>query len=388
MALIPSLGLIFLSGLFLGKCAEKLGFPSLVGMILAGMLLAMGGESLLGEEITLISSELRKIALIMILLKAGLTLKWERLQTVGKPAFLMSFLPATMEILACILLAPKLFSLTLLESALLGSVLAAVSPAVVVPRMVSFMDRGIGEGKNMPELILAGASLDDVFVMVLFSAFLSLVEGGVFSASVLLEIPLSMVTGLGLGVFSGKLLSKLSFFQGCTLEQQIILLFGLSCGFFGLETLLPVSGLLAVMALGLSLEFQKKMLVADGFTSLWKAAEVLLFVLVGAEVDIRHGFTVGISGLLLLLCSLLFRCVGVYFATSSPQLGKNERRFAMISYLPKATVQAGIGGIPFAMGLPCGELILTMAVLAILCTAPVGAFLIDRYGETLLEMDK
>lgn len=383
--LLPSLGLIFLLGLLFGKISEKIGLPSLVGLIFTGILLGNSGFSLLGDKINSISSELRQIALVMILLKAGLTLEWSRLKKVGRSAFFLAFLPASFEMFGCILLAPLLFGLTLVESALLGCVLAAVSPAVVVPRMTSFIERGIGSEKQVPELVLAGASLDDVFVVVLFSSFLSLTSGGAFTVSALAEIPISIFTGLFVGIGTGKLLSQGTFFLKLNLEQQILILFGLSCVFFGLEELFYFSPLLAVMSLGLSLTLEDKKPLASGFTSLWKGAEILLFVLVGAEVNLQVGLEYALLGVGLLAFGLTFRSVGVILATSGVKLSKKERVFAIISYLPKATVQAAIGGIPLAMGLDCGTLILTLAVLAILLTAPLGAFLIDGFGEKLLE---
>lgn len=385
MDFLPSLGIIFLSGIFMGNLAKKGNLPPLIGMILAGILLGNSGIGCLGTDILSISPDLRKIALVMILLKAGLTLDSKRLKTVGKPALLLAFLPALMEIFACTLIAPLIFGITKLEALLLGSVLAAVSPAVVVPRMVSFIERKIGAEKKMPEIILAGASLDDVFVMVLFSTFLSMVAGGELKLFMLLEIPLSIATGLFLGVHCGKTLSKLESYKISPLELQILILFALSCGFFGLEHMFPFSALLAVMSLGLSMELFTRDALAAGFTSLWKGAEILLFVLLGAEVNVAAGFSLGFSGLFVLIFGLAFRSLGVCFATKSPTLGKKEQYFAIISYLPKATVQAGIGGLPLAMGLDCGELILTMAVLSILVTAPLGAYLLDKYGEKILE---
>lgn len=384
MALLPSLGMIFLLGLLLGKASEKMGLPPLVGMMLAGVLLGDSVFGLLGEEIKGISPELRQMALILILLKAGLTLQWDRLKTVGRSAFLLSFLPATCEILACTFLAPLIFPVTTMEAALMGCVLAAVSPAVVVPRMVSYMERGIGRESKMPETVLAGASLDDVLVMVLFSAMLSLVQQGSFATSTLMEIPLSILLGVGCGGLCGKMLSTKQF-DHLVKEHQIVTLFAVSCGFYGLEHYLPLSPLLAVMTLGLTLHLPDKVPLANGVTSLWKGAEILLFVLVGSQVSIEASGEFGLMAVVLLLFGLICRSVGVILATSGGKITKKQRLFAVISYLPKATVQAGIGAIPLAMGLSCGELILTVAVLAILITAPLGAFLIDRFGESLLE---
>ncbi len=383
MTLLPSLALVFLLGLILGRIAEKYGLPALVGYLLSGILLGTGGFSLLSQELLDISAELRKIALVMILLKAGLTLEFHRLKQVGKPAFLLAFLPATMEILSCILVAPLFFDLNFWESALLGSVLAAVSPAVVVPRMVSYLERGIGQNHQAPEIVLAGASLDDVFVIVLFTTLVSVVDGGVFQLSMLMEMPISILSALILGVFLGKFLSKWNFYRQSSLEQKILLLLGLSFALLGLEEFLPLSALLTIMIMAMCLEKDSK-LSAD-FTSLWKGAELLLFVLVGAEVQVEYLLFAGGFALIVLGIGLIFRGFGVFLSTSVANLSKKEKLFVTISYLPKATVQAGIGGIPLAMGLPCGELLLTFAVLSIFVTAPLGAFLLDKYGETLLK---
>lgn len=383
MALLPSLGLVLLLGLCFGTLAQKCKLPPLVGLIFTGILLGSSGLSLLGTEIQQLSGDLRKIALVIILLKAGLTLQWQRLKTVGTPALLLAFLPATFEILGITLFAPLLLGISTIEAMLLGTVLAAVSPAVVVPRMVSYMECGTGAKGKMPEIVLAGASLDDVLVMVLFSACLSFVEVGSFQFSLLLDIPLSIVSGLLIGVGCGKLLSKHPYFVAQTLELQLIVLLGFSFGFFGLEHVFPFSALLAIMALGLSLTLPDKTPLAQGCTALWKGAEILLFVLVGAEVQLGSALELGAIALVLLLLGLSIRSVGTFLSTATKT--KKQRLFAVISYLPKATVQAGIGGIPLALGLDCGQLILTMAVLAILITAPLGAYLIDRYGEGLLE---
>lgn len=382
MTFLPSIGAVLLLGFLLGEAARLCKLPPLIGMIFSGILLGDSFLGILGEDFLSLSGDLRKIALILILLKAGLTLQWDRLKSIGTPAFLLAFLPATLEIIGCTLFAPLLFPISSAEALLLGTVLAAVSPAVVVPRMVKFMEQGIGKHGRMPEIILAGASLDDVFVMVLFSSALSLVEVGTLQFSDLLLIPFSILSGLALGVITGFLLSRGSWFQTLPLEGQMIPLFGISCGFFGLEHLFPFSPLLAVMALGLSLQLSSKQALAQGFTSLWKGGEVILFVSVGGVLHLPSALALGLTPLLLLFIGLVFRSVGTFLSTLSKT--KAQQRFAILSYLPKATVQAGIGGIPLAMGLDCGQLILTVAVLAILVTAPLGAWLIDRFGESCL----
>lgn len=386
MSLLPSLGFVLLLGLVLGRVAERCGLPSLVGYLISGILLGQSGFQLLSGDLLDISSELRQIALVMILLKAGLTLQWDRLKKVGKPAFFLSFLPASMEILSCIIIAPLFFPLNFWEAALLGSVLAAVSPAVVVPRMVDYLERGIGAKGQAPEIVLAGASLDDVFVIVLFTSLLSLVGGGELTLGLMMELPISIGLALVLGVLLGKTLTKWRFFQQSSQEQKILLLLGISFFLLGLEKLIPLSALLTIMILALCLEKDSK-LSAD-FTSLWKGAELLLFVLVGAEVEVAYAMEAGVFTLVVLLIGLVFRGVGVFFSTSVAKLSKKESLFVVISYLPKATVQAGIGGIPLAMGLDCGALVLTFAVVAIFVTAPLGAWLLDRYGERLLTETK
>lgn len=382
MTLLPSLAFVFLFGLVLGKIAEKLGLPTLVGYLLAGISLGSSGFSLISEELLVISADLRKIALVMILLKAGLTLQWERLKKIGKPAVLLSFVPASWEIFSCILVAPLFFELNFWESALLGTVLAAVSPAVVVPRMVSYVERGLGKNGQAPEIVLAGASLDDVFVIVLFTALLPVANGGVFSLDTLLDLPVSVILAVLLGVFLGKTLSKWKLYLEFALEQKILLLLGISFGLLGIEEHLPLSALLTIMIMAMCLEKDDK-LSAD-FTSLWKGAELLLFVLVGAEVQVAYIVYAGGFALIVLGIGLVMRGVGVFLATTGANLTKKERVFVTISYLPKATVQAGIGGIPLAMGMDCGELVLTFAVLAIFVTAPFGAWLLDKFGEKLL----
>lgn len=382
MELLLSLSLVFFFGLVLGRVAEKMGLPSLVGYLITGILLGYSGFGLLSEELLSISGELRQIALLMILLKAGLTLQWERLKKVGKPALFLAFCPASLEILSCIVMAPLFFDLGFWEAALLGTVLAAVSPAVVVPRMVRFLERGIGAKGQAPEIVLAGASLDDVFVIVLFTSLLPLAQGGEFSLKPLLELPISLVLAVVLGVLLGKFLSKWSFYQESGREHKVLLLLALSFGLLALEEFVPLSALLTVMIFAMCLE-QDAALSAD-FTSLWKGAEVLLFVLVGAEVSLAYGLSAGGFALIVLLIGLVFRGIGVALAVSVAKLSKKEKIFVCISYLPKATVQAGIGGIPLAMGMACGELVLTFAVLSIFVTAPLGAWLIDRYGEGLL----
>lgn len=380
LSLVPSLGLVILLGMVGGTLVKGIRMPPLVGYLLAGILL--GQSHLLGESLLDISSGLRQIALMMILLKAGLTLQWSRLKTVGKPALLMAFLPASFEIASCLVFAPLFFNITLLEAGVLGAVLAAVSPAVVVPRMVAYLERGEGSDSKAPEIVLAGASLDDVFVIVLFTSLVSLATGEGLTLATVLHLPLSFLTSLLLGGLLGKSLGKWKGFTKGSVEEKILLLLGIAFLLLALEEWIPFSALLCVMVFALCLE--QDPLLSASLTSLWKGAELLLFVLVGVILPVDAVGGIGVMGMVLLFLGLFFRCVGVYFASLGGRMERNQRIFLMMSYLPKATVQAGIGGIPLAMGLDCGELVLTMAVLSIFATAPLGAWLIDQFGSMLL----
>ncbi len=382
LELLPALGLVFLLGLALGKLAQCGKLPSLLGYLLAGVILGSSGLDLLSAPLGELSPHLRQLALLMILLKAGLNLSWESLRSVGKPAILLSFLPASFEIVSAVIFAPLLFSLSLWEAALLGSVLAAVSPAVVVPRMVAYLEScKDSETRKVPEMVLAGASLDDALVIFCFSTLVTM-----DSATVnFLHIPVSILLALGVGAVTGKLLGGNGLLQKLVGEEWVLLLLGVSCVFLAVEEVLPFSALLAVMALGMSFPKGGLAIELSGkFTALWKGAELLLFVLVGAELAVSYLWKAGVLGVLLVTLGLVARSVGVVLAVSPGKLTGKQKLFVVLSYLPKATVQAGIGGIPLAMGLACGELLLTMAVLSIVLTAPVGAVLLDRYGKDLL----
>lgn len=397
--MLTSLALIFLSGLFFAAAAKKLGLPGIIGMLLAGILLGPCGLDLLDPTILSLSPDLRRMALVIILIKAGLALDLRDLRKVGRPALLMSFLPAAFEIGSYALLAPLLFDLDLIEAIVMGSVLAAVSPAVVVPRMVDLIEAHRGTKKGIPQLILAGASLDDVFVIVLFSTFSDMAAGGRPSAAALMEAPVSILLGILLGILAGKLLCR--FFEYChhkgsTIRNSTKTLITLSTAFLllTLEELLtgflPLSGLLAIMAMACMLRNMPGMVaprMAQKFGKLWIAAEALLFVLVGAAVDLGYMLTAGPKALLLIALALLIRTVGVVLCMIGTSLSLKERLFCVVSYLPKATVQAAIGSVPLAMGLPCGSLVLSVAVLAILTTAPLGAFGIDRLSPHWLTDD-
>lgn len=396
--MIVSLGIVLLVGLILASLIEKLKLPRIVGMLAAGILCGPYVLNLLDPSILSISADLRKIALVIILIKAGLSLNLADLKQVGRPAVLMSFLPAVFEIIGYAVLAPMLFQIGFAESLLLGSVLAAVSPAVVVPRMVQLMETGYGTEKSIPQMILAGASCDDIFVIVLFSAFLSMNQGGTFEVGQLLDVPVSIVLGLLLGALIGYVIWM--FFEamhakGNTIRNsmKVIIILGVSFLLIGVENALAgivaVSGLLAVTAMAVVLKLKcipsVSTRLSQKFGKIWLCAEVVLFVLVGAAVDIRYMANAGMMAVLLIFGALVFRTVGVWLCLAGTKLNRKERLFCVMAYLPKATVQAAIGAVPLANGLSCGDLVLSVAVLAIVITAPIGAFLIDYFHPKLLE---
>ncbi len=393
--MLTSLGWIFLMGLLLGEIARRLGLPKLIGMLLAGIFLGTGGLNLLEGTILGISADLRKLALVIILLKAGLSLDLQDLKRVGRPALLMAFLPATFEVMGYLLLAPVLLPVTRTEAAVLGTVMSAVSPAVVVPRMVALMEEKRGTDKGIPQLILAGASLDDAFVIVLFTAFLGMAQGGPLSAAVLLDIPISVLSGIVLGCAVGWLLSVLFRRAQIQVPVEVILLLGVGCFLLTAETALAtrlaLSGLLAVMSttcvIRARCQVEEHLALSAALGKLWLGAEVLLFVLVGAAMDVGYALQAGPGILLLIPAALVVRSVGVLLCLVKTPLSRKERLFCVIAYLPKATVQAAIGGIPLAMGLPCGSLVLSVAVTGILITAPLGALGIDRGKVHLLNRE-
>ncbi len=395
--MLTSLALIFLAGLAMAALCSLLRLPRIIGMLFTGILLGPYVLGLLDPSILAISADLRQMALIIILIKAGLSLDLGDLRRVGRPAVLMSFLPASFEILAYILFAPMLLGITRLEAAVMGAVLGAVSPAVVVPRMVRLMEEGRGTREGVPQLILAGASCDDVFVIVLFSAFTGTAQGGSVNLAEFVGIPVSICTGILLGLAVGWLLCRffdLAWNRGLPVRGSMKVLIVLGISFLlvaaedWLEGILPLSGLLAVMAMACALRLWGVSSVTDRlsekFGKLWIAAEVLLFVLVGAAVDIRYTLQAGAAAVVMILLALCVRAVGVLLALAGTRLDWKERLFCVIAYLPKATVQAAIGSVPLAMGLPCGALVLSVAVLAILITAPLGAIGIDSTCRRLL----
>lgn len=395
--MLYSLALIFLVGSSLGALCGKIGLPRLVGMLAAGILLGPYALNLLDATLLGISADLRQMALVIILLKAGLSLNWQDLKRAGRPALLMSFVPACFEIAGFLVLAPPLLGLSLTEAALMGSVLAAVSPAVIVPKMVSLIEQGYGVQKSIPQMILAGASLDDVFVIVLFTTFTGLAQGGSVSALSFARIPVSIIVGIALGIVCGLVLA--AFFAACHKRNapirnstKVVVLLGAAFLLVGTETFLqavvPVSCLVAVIGMGMTLQRKSAPHVgkrlSEKLSKLWIAAELILFVLVGAAVDIRYAVSAGFGVVVLILGALLFRVAGVAACLLGTSLTRRERLFCMIAYLPKATVQAAIGAVPLSMGLPCGSLVLTVAVCAILITAPLGAFGIDASYRTCL----
>ena len=388
--MLTSLSLVFLLGMLLSRAFQKIRLPGLLGMLLTGMILGPYALNMLDGSILGISADLRQIALIIILTRAGLSLDIQDLKKVGRPAVLMCFVPACFEIMGMILLAPRLLGISVLDAAIMG----AVSPAVIVPKMLNLMEKGYGVKKSIPQLILAGASVDDVFVIVLFTAFTGLAQGGTFSPASILSIPVSIGTGIAAGGLAGILLAL--FFQKVHIRDsaKVVILLSISFLMIELENRLkgyvPFSGLLAVMSIGIALQkkrYEAAARLSVKYSKLWVAAEVLLFVLVGATVDISYALKAGAAAVILIFGVLIFRMAGVFLCLLGTDINRKERLFCMIAYMPKATVQAAIGGVPLAMGLGCGKIVLTVAVLAILITAPLGAFGVEQTYKRLLKSD-
>lgn len=382
--MLLSIALILTLGMFMGWLCQKIKLPSLLGMLITGIVLGPYGLNLLDGSILGISADLRKIALIIILTRAGLGLDISGLKKIGRPAVLMCFVPASFELIGMILLAPKLMGLTTLEAAIMGAVLAAVSPAVVVPRMVKLMDEGYGVKEGIPQLILAGASVDDVYVIVLFSTFVEMMQGEGASVLKFVNIPISIFLGIAIGLVLGVLLAH--YFKKVHIRDTSKLLIILSISFLlvvledKLTTAITFSSLIAIMFIGVGLQKRREVVakrLSVKYGKLWVAAEVFLFVLVGATVNISYLGKVGAKALLVIVGALVFRMLGVFVCLLGTSLKRKERLFAMLAYTPKATVQAAIGGIPLALGFACGDTVLTVAVLAIVITAPLGAFAID-----------
>ena len=392
--MLLSIALILMVGMAMGWICRKIKLPSLLGMLVTGIVLGPYVLNLLDPGILNISADLRKIALIIILTRAGLGLDISGLKKIGRPAVMMCFVPASFELIGILLLAPRLLGISLIEAAIMGSVLAAVSPAVVVPRMVKLMENGYGTKKGIPQLILAGASVDDVYVIVLFTTFTGMIQGKGVSVMSFVNIPLSIMLGIVIGILAGFLLAK--FFEKVHIRDTSKVLIILSISFIlvviedSLTTVVTFSALIAIMFIGVGLqkfrgEVAKRL--SDKYNKLWVASEVFLFVLVGATVNINYLGNVGISAVIVIVGAIVFRMLGVFICLIGTKLSMGERAFAMMAYTPKATVQAAIGGIPLAMGLSCGDIVLTVAVLAIVLTAPLGAFAIDLSYKKLLSCD-
>lgn len=386
-----SLALIFLCGLLLGSVFEKLKLPRLLGMLLVGILLGPHVLDLLDGSILSISPEVREIALIIILVKAGLSLDINDLKKVGRPAVMMCFVPATLEIIAFLIFGPALLHISLLEAGIIGAVMGAVSPAVIVPKMSKMIDEGWGTDKGIPQMIIAGSSADDVYVIVIFTALVSLAGGGSASVMDFVQIPISIILGIALGVITGLVLVKL--FRSFHMRDSVKVLIILSVSFLFvtlenlLEHIVSVSGLLAVMSMGMMIYNRYDLLakrISGKFSKLWVAAEIILFVLVGATVDIQYAAKAGVMVVVMLLIGLAFRLFGTWLCIIKTPLNRKERLFCLLSQLPKATVQAAIGGVPLAKGLACGNIVLTVAVVSILLSAPIGAFMIDKTYKKFL----
>lgn len=390
--MIISLAYIFLTAMSLSFIFKKLKVPSLLAYIITGILLGPYVLNIIDSSILNISSELRQIALIIILIRAGITLNIEDLKKVGRPAILMCFLPACFEMIGMCLLAPKFLGISLLEAAIMGAVIAAVSPAVIVPKMIKLIEDGYGKKNSIPQLILAGASVDDVFVIVMFTAFTGLATGKNIDIWQFVNIPISIILGIVLGLIVGFILIKL--FKRIHMRDtvKVVILLSMSFIFVTLENWLKetisISGLIAVMSMGIMINRKYSILakrITGKFAKLWVVAEIMLFVLVGASVNINYALNAGVKTVILILCVLLFRMLGVFVCLLKTKLSNKEKIFCIIAYTPKATVQAAIGGVPLAMGLDCGEIVLTVAVIAILITATLGAFGIDFTYKKLLD---
>lgn len=395
--MLTSLAFVFLLGLAMAALCQRIKIPRIIGMLITGILLGPCVLNWLSDSVLGISSELRQMALIIILLKAGLSLNLADLKKVGRPALMMSCVPASFEILAFVIFAPSILHISRVEAAVMGAVLSAVSPAVVIPRMVQLMETKYGTDQRIPQMIMAGASCDDIFVIVLFSTFTNMAQGGSAHAADFINIPVSIFSGIAMGVVAGFGLSL--FFETAYAKEQyvrnsmkVILILGMSFFLMSVETWLKgkisVSGLLAVVSMAAVIRIKcvpgVSKRLSEKFGKLWIAAEVILFVLVGAAVDIRYTMQAGIAAVLMIFVGLMFRAAGVSLCMLGTKLNKKEKLFCVIAYLPKATVQAAIGSVPLAMGLPCGQIVLSVAVLAILITAPLGAAGMDLTYDKLL----
>lgn len=390
--MLKSIALIMLIGMSTGWVCRKVKLPGLLGMLFTGIILGPYVFNLLDSSILLVSADIRKIALVIILTRAGLTLNLEDLKKVGRPAFLMCFVPATFEMIGMIILAPRLLSVSLIEAAVIGAVVAAVSPAVVVPKMIKLMEDGYGTKQGIPQLILAGASVDDVYVIVMFTAFTSLAQGGNVSVMSFVNIPVSIMFGIIIGIIIGKALAVVwkkvhirDTVKAAIFLSVALLLVGVEAS---LNTPITFASLISVMFIGIALKKDRPEVafrLSQKYNKMWVWAEVMLFVLVGATVDIGYVAYAGVSSIVIIIGALIFRMAGVALCMAGTKLKLKERVFCMLAYTPKATIQAAIGGVPLSMGLACGNTVLTVAVLAIIITAPLGAFAIDMTYRKLLK---
>lgn len=390
--MLKSIALIMLIGMSAGWVCRKVKLPGLIGMLFTGIILGPYVLNMLDSSILLVSADIRKIALVIILTRAGLTLNLEDLKKVGRPAFLMCFVPATFEMIGMIILAPRLLDVSLIESAVIGAVVAAVSPAVVVPEMIKLMEEGYGTKQGIPQLILAGASVDDVYVIVMFTAFTSLAQGSNVSVMSFVNIPVSIIFGIIIGIIIGKALAVVwkkvhirDTVKAAIFLSVALLLVGVEAS---LNTPITFASLISVMFIGIALKKDRPEVafrLSQKYNKMWVWAEVMLFVLVGATVDIGYVAYAGVSSIVIIIGALIFRMAGVALCMAGTKLKLKERVFCMLAYTPKATVQAAIGGVPLSMGLVCGNTVLTVAVLAIIITAPLGAFAIDMTYRKLLK---
>lgn len=389
--MLSSIAIILLFGLLMGWLFSKLNLPRLLGMIIVGIIISPHCLNIVDDSILAISGHLRQIALVIILTRAGLSLNLSDLKKAGLPAVLMCFVPATVEIIAIIILAPSLLGVSILDASIIGSVIAAVSPAVVVPRMIKLMEEGYGKDKYIPQIILAGASVDDVFVIIIFTALTTLASTGEISVASFLQIPISILLGIALGCLVGMVL--VWFFKKFHMRDSVKVLIILSVSFLllelqsRLENIVSISGLLAIVSMGIFINQKYSVLakrLSGKYNKMWLGAEIFLFVLVGIAVDFNYALSAGFAVIILVVLAILFRMVGVTLSLAKTNLNKKERLFCALAYTPKATVQAAIGTIPLAMGLPCGKIVLTVAVLSILITAPFGAICIDNSYKRLL----
>lgn len=390
--MILSLGLILILGFIIGWLLSKIKIPGLVGMIIVGLLIGPYCLGLIDEKILSISKELRQLALVIILTRSGLNLDIDSLKKIGRPAILMSFIPATLEIIGITLISQLLLEITIFESILLGTVLAAVSPAVVSPRMIKLIEERFGENHQVPKLILAGSSVDDIYVIVLFYTFLGLVGNNTFDFVSITMIPVTIILGVLLGIIVGLILSYILKKTNFKTAINILIIISSSFLMIGLENMLKdyisISSLLGIMVTGIVLLFRNKEKakeLSDGYNNLWIFFEIILFVLVGATVDFSYAINNGLMAILILIIGLLFRTLGVLLCLIKTKLTFKERLFTILAYIPKATVQASIGGIALTLGLSCGSIILTVSVISILITAPIGAILIDNLSSKLLD---